>query len=75
MVLKNKIAYWNKKVRGINFCDINDNYWFCAFLKTEEIKAAIDRIEFLKKRDKKLINATRERNIILEIFKNIYDYE
>lgn len=75
MVLKNKIAYWNKKVRSINFCEINYDYWFRNFLKTEEIKAGINRIEVLIQRDKGFVNKTRERNIILKIFENIYDYE
>lgn len=73
MVLKNKIAYWNKKVRSSSFCYINDSYWFYEFLEAEKIKEAINRIEFLNKRNYGLI--TKERNILLQVFKNIYDYE
>lgn len=74
MVLKNKIAYWNKKVRGSSFCYINDSYWFYEFLEAEKIKEAINRIEFLNKSNY-VPTITKERNIILQVFKNIYDYE
>lgn len=62
-------------VRGSSFCYISDSYWFYEFLEAEEIKEAINRIEILNKKNYGLTNITKERNIILQVFKNIYNYE